>query len=357
MFNLEQAISEWRQKMLAEGIKTPVPLEELESHLRDDIEQQVRSGSDAQQAFEAAVMRIGQAAALKREFLNVGQTWHVLQRKMVWALITVAFLSCWIGFGQSPAEALVYGVLLAGLIVASFIDFKHFIIPDEITIGGILVGFLCSFLLPQLHGQKLLIAGALQSLFGIGVGTGLVYLALRAGKLLFGRQRITLPGDTTITFTDSALVLPEKDIPYEELFYRKSDAIELRARMVKFGERSYQDVLVRLTPSSLHIGDETFKSEDVSRIEATGTEIVLPREAMGLGDVKLMAAIGAFLGWQAVLFSLTASSLIGSLVGVGLIAARRREWSSRLPYGPYIALSATIWVFWGKQILEALFGQ
>jgi leader peptidase (prepilin peptidase) / N-methyltransferase len=113
--------------------------------------------------------------------------------------------------------------------------------------------------------------------------------------------------------------------------------------------------LLRLTPSSLHIGDEKFNPEDVSRIEATGTEIVLPREAMGFGDVKFMAAIGAFLGWQAVLFSLVASSLIGSLVGVGLIAARRREWSSRLPYGPYIALAATIWIFFGKQILEALF--
>jgi prepilin signal peptidase PulO-like enzyme (type II secretory pathway) len=355
MFNLDQAVAEWRCRMLAAGIKTPVPLDELEIHLRDDVEQQVRSGSDAQQAFEAAVVRIGQPAALKREFTKVGQPWHVLQRKMVWALIGVAFLSCWIGFGQSPGVALIYGVLLAGLIVATFIDFKHFIIPDEITIGGILAGFLCSFLLPQLHGQKLLIAGALQSLFGIGVGAGLVYLVLRVGKLLFGRQRITLSGDTNITFTDSALVLPDKEIPYEELFYRKSDAIELHARMVKLGERSYQDVSLRLTPSSLDIGDEKFNSEDVSRIEATGTEIVLPREAMGFGDVKFRAAIGAFLGWQAVLFSLVASSLIGSLVGVGLIAARRREWSSRLPYGPYIALAATIWIFFGKQILEVLF--
>ena len=355
MFNLDQAVAEWRRRMLAAGIKTPVPLDELENHLRDDVEQQVRSGADAQQAFEAAVLRIGQAAALKREFTKVGQTWRVLQRKMVWALIGVAFLSCWIGFGQSPALAIVYGVLLAGLIVATFIDFKHFIIPDEITIGGILVGFLCSFLLPQLHGQKLLIGGALQSLFGIGVGAGLVYLVLRAGKLAFGRQRITFAGDTKMTFTDTTLVLPDKEIPYEELFYRKSDAIELHARMVKLGDRSYRDVLVRLTPTSLHIGDEICNPEDVSQMEAAGTEIVLPREAMGLGDVKFMAAIGAFLGWQAVMFSLMASSLIGSLVGVGLIAARRRKWSSRLPYGPYIALAATIWIFVGKQILDALF--
>jgi leader peptidase (prepilin peptidase) / N-methyltransferase len=355
MFNLDQAVVEWRRQMLATGIKTPVPLDELENHLRDDVEQRVRSGASAQQAFEAAVLGIGQADTLKREFTKVGKPWHVFQRKMVWALIGVAFLSSWIGFGRSPAVALVYGALLAGLIVATFIDFKHFILPDEITVGGILIGLLCSFFVPQLHGQKSLLAGALQSLVGVGVGAGLVYLVLRAGKLAFGRQRITLPDDATVTFTDAALHLPDKEILYEELFYRKSDAIELRARRVKLGERTYQNVLVRLTPACLEIGDEKYDPENVSLMEAAGTEIVLPREAMGLGDVKFMAAIGAFLGWQAVLFSLMASSLIGSVVGVGLITARRRQWSSRLPYGPYIALAATIWIFGGSQILDALF--
>jgi leader peptidase (prepilin peptidase)/N-methyltransferase len=65
-----------------------------------------------------------------------------------------------------------------------------------------------------------------------------------------------------------------------------------------------------------------------------------------------MAAIGAFLGWQAVLFSLMVSSLIGSVIGVALIALRKREWSSRLPYGPYIALAAAIWVFGGKHLVQ-----
>lgn len=68
MFNPEQAIAEWRKQMLAAGIKTPVPLEELESHLREDAERQMSSGLGAQQAFEIAIKRIGQADALKSEF-------------------------------------------------------------------------------------------------------------------------------------------------------------------------------------------------------------------------------------------------------------------------------------------------
>jgi uncharacterized membrane protein len=68
MLNLEQAIAEWRRQMLAAGIKTPVPLEELEIHLREDIERQMESGLAEQKAFEISVPQIGQPQALSHEF-------------------------------------------------------------------------------------------------------------------------------------------------------------------------------------------------------------------------------------------------------------------------------------------------
>jgi leader peptidase (prepilin peptidase)/N-methyltransferase len=90
-------------------------------------------------------------------------------------------------------------------------------------------------------------------------------------------------------------------------------------------------------------------------MECVSEEIVLPREAMGLGDVKFMSAIGAFIGWQGVIFSLMVSSMIGAVVGVLMIVLRRREFSSRMPYGPYIALAAVIWLFLGKKYFLNLF--
>src|SRR5450755_4335972 len=72
-------------------------------------------------------------------------------------LTGVAFLGCWLAFGDphhplpTLALALVYAIFLAGLICATFIDFEHFIIPDEITLGGIVVGFGLSLVLPALH--------------------------------------------------------------------------------------------------------------------------------------------------------------------------------------------------------------
>jgi leader peptidase (prepilin peptidase) / N-methyltransferase len=293
-------------------------------------------------------------------YLNVPLlTWTMLQGKCrscgapispryfgVELLTGLAFLGCWLSFGhQSAWLALVYGLLLSGMIVATFIDFAHFIIPDEITIGGTVAGFICSMLFPLLQGEQSVLSAMLKSLLGLAVGGGLVYLILRAGKLMFGRQRLEFPADTKIVFSETAVHLPDKDIPYDELFYRQSDVITMHARTLELVDRGYRDVLVRLSPKKLRIGDEEFAPEAVPHMEAVSAEIVLPREAMGFGDVKFMAAIGAFLGWQATVFSLMVSSMIGSLVGISLIVMGRREWSSRLPYGPYIAVAAAIWVF------------
>src|ERR1043166_1087802 len=68
---------------------------------------------------------------------------------LVELLTGLTFLACWLSFGRTSAWlALVYAFFLSGLVAATFIDFEHFIIPDEITLGGMGAGVLCSFLLP-----------------------------------------------------------------------------------------------------------------------------------------------------------------------------------------------------------------
>jgi leader peptidase (prepilin peptidase)/N-methyltransferase len=278
---------------------------------------------------------------------------------LVELLTGVAFLCSWLAYGgQSAPLALAYCLVLAGLIVATFIDFEHFIIPDQITLGGVAAGFVCSAAVPALHHALFTQAVpsatmALQrSFLGIAVGGGLIYLILRLGKLLFGRQKFLLEPDSRVVFTETAFEMPGQVIGYGDVFYRKNDAIVFEAKTLELADRCYAKVPVRLSPALLRIGDDTFNPEEVTWMEAVTDQIVIPREAMGLGDVKFMAAIGAFLGWQAVIFSLMLSAMLGAVVGLTLVVLKKQEWSSRLPYGPYIAVATAIWIFAGEPIVN-----
>lgn len=272
---------------------------------------------------------------------------------LVELLTGAMFLAAWLVAGRSSAWlALVYCLILAGLIAATFIDFEHFIIPDEITFGGMIAGLICSFAVPAVQGATSSGVGLLKSLLGLAVGAGVVYGVVRVGKMFFGRQCIKLPPDTRIVFTESAILLPDGEVPFEDVFYRKTDAVVLQAKSVELIDRCYGAVSVRLLPEKLFIGEEEVNPETVAQMEVVADQIMLPREAMGFGDVKFMGAIGAFLGWQATLFSLMVSSIIGAAVGLLLIALRRQEWSSKLPYGPYIAAAAVIWMFGGQRWVE-----
>src|SRR5439155_13734517 len=96
-----------------------------------------------------------------------------------------AFLGCWLAFGkQSAALALIYAVFLSGLIVATFIDFEHFIIPDEITIGGMVAGVIFSVLVPELHRQSSHLRALAASALGLAFGAAVLYSILRLGKLV-----------------------------------------------------------------------------------------------------------------------------------------------------------------------------
>jgi len=82
-------------------------------------------------------------------------------------------------------------------------------------------------------------------------------------------------------------------------------------------------------------------------------EKLYQKEAMGLGDVKLMGAVGAFLGWKGVLFTIVGGALGGSVVGVTLILLRRTRLQGQIPFGPYLSLAALAWVYWGPLLWRA----
>jgi leader peptidase (prepilin peptidase)/N-methyltransferase len=84
-----------------------------------------------------------------------------------------------------------------------------------------------------------------------------------------------------------------------------------------------------------------------------GWYLLRHEEGMGLGDVKMLAAIGAFLGWQGVLVSLFLGAFSGAVVGLGVMAWRGGDLKSKLPFGTFLALGGLIALFAGEQIVAA----
>ena len=82
-------------------------------------------------------------------------------------------------------------------------------------------------------------------------------------------------------------------------------------------------------------------------------KLAFKKDAMGFGDVKLLGAIGAFLGAPATLFVVFASALMGSIVGVTLILMGKSELGGRIPFGPYLSAAALLWLFGGDRLFDA----
>jgi leader peptidase (prepilin peptidase)/N-methyltransferase len=85
---------------------------------------------------------------------------------------------------------------------------------------------------------------------------------------------------------------------------------------------------------------------------AAGYYAVRKEEGLGMGDVKMLAMIGAFLGWQAVLLTLVLASFAGAIIGVAMIAVQRGSMKYALPFGTFLALGALVAMLAGQPIID-----
>jgi leader peptidase (prepilin peptidase)/N-methyltransferase len=79
--------------------------------------------------------------------------------------------------------------------------------------------------------------------------------------------------------------------------------------------------------------------------------VVFKKDAMGGGDIKMMAMVGGVLGWKGVILTTFLGSLLGSIIGVSLIIIKGRQWSSKIPFGPYLAFGTILSLFLGQELL------
>jgi leader peptidase (prepilin peptidase)/N-methyltransferase len=167
------------------------------------------------------------------------------------------YLLIFLIYGRSY-QTLIYAFLSSSLIIISFIDLDDQIIPDEISLPGIVIGLALSFIVPYIS--------YFNSILGIIVGGGIILLIALAGLAIF------------------------------------------------------------------------------------------KKEAMGGGDVKLSAMIGAFIGWKYIMISLFIGFFIGAIAGILLILLKIRNRDDLVPFGPFIVLGSFITLLWGENILSWYLG-
>lgn len=327
----------------------------------------------------------------------------IIPRYFIVELLTgLLFLAIWIVQTQENAAILapIYWVMTAMLIAGSFIDFEHYLIPDELTWGLAAAGLFFSFVVPPLmtsgagaratygfipmdpnplnytFNERIQALGF--SVFGAAVGFITVRAILEAGKLMFGRRRLKPESPQPFHWVrygdDAKLKIGDKNIlnlypetpagepdQWSNLFERVSDRMIFDCERLEINGEVFENVKPKFSWERLYLAmpDKSireWKLDELDEIKGVLREVVIPREAMGHGDVKLMAGIGAFLGWEAVYFSIFAASIVGCLVTLTLIALRKREFSKLIPFGPYLALGALLWTFFGWDLLNWYMG-
>jgi leader peptidase (prepilin peptidase)/N-methyltransferase len=280
---------------------------------------------------------------------------------LVEALTALLFLLAWQFHGLPLAP--VYWIFLSLLVVATFIDFEHFIIPDEITWGGTVAGILLSAGVPALMGTSSHLAAVLASLGGAALGFAVLWGVVELGKLAFGKKLHRFREPESFSWVRDGeradLRVGEDTLRWEDIFSRESDELTLECTEIRVDEGEPVAGRAVFRYNLLSLDGKQYPLDDLQRAEGRLSSLSIPREAMGFGDVKFLACIGAFLGWKAVLFTIFSASIVGCAAGVaGLFLARDRA-GARLPFGPFLAIGAAWWIFGGQALFDwyrGLFG-
>ncbi len=286
---------------------------------------------------------------------------------LVEALTMILWGVAWWLFGVKgqPGEAVLLMILLTLLVSISFIDAEHYIIPVTMTwwgagvaiVGAIWFGGLVSLTeVGQVWSQDWQKAA-----LGFAAGYAVLQLVVWGGKLAFGKEKFAFDKEVDWELREPAeedplgqltLVLDGEDYEWGDMFYRKTDKLLMEGSGFRVDGKEVLGSHLVMWGDRVEIGEETFMIEEIEALSGRALEVVRPREAMGGGDPPLLAMIGAFLGWPAVLFTLFCSSLY-ALVAALLL---RVGFGKPLPFGPFLALAGITWAFGGWKIWEWYLG-
>lgn len=270
--------------------------------------------------------------------------------------VITAFLFCASYFLFGFPLVIAFWVFISLLIIATFIDLEHLLIPDEITIGGIILGIMASCIFPELMDTTHRGTAILISAGSAIVAYFLLWGILEIGKLTLGQKtfRSEQPQFFELKMNEGVLqtYFQGEQIFLEDILLRSSDYIKAKAFYLKIGEEEYRNICFEISGNKIKVNNRFFRLEEIVPLHAEVLSITFPCEAMGFGDVKFLAAIAAFLGIKGMLFSLFGGSVLGAIAGSLMLLCTQGRVGRKVPFGPYLALGALIWLLASPAILK-----
>lgn len=275
---------------------------------------------------------------------------------LVEVLTGALYYGCWKFF---PMEGAILAIVLVTiLVVIAFIDAEHQVIPITWTTGGALLAIVGALFTNDLLSFLERSRGFPDALIGWVAGFGTLWIVVLLGKAAFGKKRHRFDDSLLWEVTEGHgedpqihFVLDGDGHSWDELFYRECDELQVRGSDFTVDGKAVSGNALVLRRDHFTIGELRWEIERLKSLSGKATEVIIPREAMGSGDPHLLGMIGAFLGWQAILFTVFLSCLYAILAA--MIA--RVGFGKPLPYGPFLALGAVTWMFGGWQWWEAYF--
>ncbi len=249
-------------------------------------------------------------------------------------------------------------LLMALLVSITFIDAEHLIIPTTLTWAGSAAGLVACVVWPQLPVMAREAGTQWDGLINAGIGwvAGFfgLWLVVELGKMAFGKKALKFDKpvawhlkEPTNDVEPMAFVIDGEEIQWWDIFSRKTDRLQVDAPEIRVsgekvggGNLTIREMEIELPDGAVH------HLSAIKSLDGMARSAVIPREAMGMGDVHLLGMIGAFFGWSGVLFSLFGASIFAIIAAI----IGRIGFGRQLPFGPFLAMGAAAWMFGGWKL-------
>lgn len=245
------------------------------------------------------------------------------------------------------------------LIVISAIDAELMVIPRQLTIAGTIIAFIGAAAMPGRMDESIWWMGLLRSGFGFALGWCGLWSVVLLGKLMFGSRKFEFEEEVEWMLKEPVTdeeelcyVINGEEIGWSDIFYRATDKLIMsEVGMVRVDGVVREAQKVEIHEDHVLVDGERIDIEALESMDGTVKKAVIPREAMGMGDVDLLGMLGACLGAMALLPVI----FIACIISLLLAFTARIGLGNHFPFGPSIVLGAVIWLLYGTQLTQWYF--